>query len=396
LRQAGKISESSRPDMSTRYYLDYNATTPLRPEVREAVIEALGIVGNPSSVHAEGRLARAEVETARAKIAALAGAAPESVIFTSGGTEANALALAPNEQQKWCCLISGIEHPSVASGGRFQTDSVVPIPALAGGTVDLEALETAVSEHHLMGRRIFASVMLANNETGALQPVKEATEIVHGADGILHTDAVQAAGKVPIDMEALGVDMLSLSAHKFGGPKGVGALMVRPGIPVAPLLKGGGQESRRRAGTENVAGLVGFGVAAELARNELETSRARLAALRDELEGQVAAIRPDARVVCRDVERLPNTSCIAVPGTKAETLVIGLDLAGIAVSAGSACSSGKVEPSHVLAAMGLEPELAESVIRVSLGWDTAPADIGRFIGAWSDLIGRMKDNRAAA
>jgi cysteine desulfurase len=237
--------------------------------------------------------------------------------------------------------------------------------------------------------------MAANNETGAIQPVAEAAQIVHAAGGLLHTDAVQVAGKLPLDFGALGADMMSLSAHKLGGPKGVGALVLREGVAVEPLIKGGGQERRRRAGTENVAGIVGFGVAAELAVAGLSRVT-EMAALRDELEGRAKAIVPDAVVLAGRVERLPNTSCIAVPSTKAETLVIGLDLAGVAVSAGSACSSGKVEPSHVLSAMGLSSELAQGAIRISLGIGTASADIERFIGAWSELIKRMRQRQEAA
>jgi cysteine desulfurase len=237
--------------------------------------------------------------------------------------------------------------------------------------------------------------MAANNETGAIQPVAEAAEIVHEAGGVLHTDAVQVAGRLPLDFAALGADMMTLSAHKIGGPKGVGALVLRETVPVEPLIKGGGQERRRRAGTENVAGIAGFGVAAEFAAAEVERA-SELAALRDGLEERALAVEPDTVVVSGRVARLPNTSCIAVPGTKAETLVIGLDLAGVAVSAGSACSSGKVEASHVLSAMGLSPELAQGAIRVSLGFGTVSADIERFISAWSELIKRMRQRQEAA
>jgi cysteine desulfurase len=259
------------------------------------------------------------------------------------------------------------------------------------GVIDLEVLEKELAKHHLGGWRPFVSLMAANNETGAIQPVAEAAEIVHEAGGVLHTDAVQVAGRLPLDFAALGADMMTLSAHKIGGPKGVGALVLREGVPVEPLIKGGGQERRRRAGTENVASIAGFGVAAELAAVEVERA-SELAALRDGLEERALAVEPDTVRVAR----LPNTSCIAVPGTKAETLVIGLDLAGVAVSAGSACSSGKVEASHVLSAMGLSPELAQGAIRVSLGFGTVSADIERFIGAWSELIKRMRQRQEAA
>jgi cysteine desulfurase len=381
--------------MTTRSYLDCNATTPLRPEVREAMVAALDTHGNPSSVHAEGRAARALIESARAKVARLAGAKPENVIFTSGGSEANALALAAQTGEAWHCYISAVEHPSVLAGGRFYRESTSRIPVSGDGVIDLDVLAAELAKHHLGGCRPFVSLMAANNETGAIQPVAAAVEIVREAGGLLHTDAVQAAGRLPLDFSALGADMMTLSAHKIGGPKGVGALVLREGVAVEPLIKGGGQERRRRAGTENVAGIVGFGVAAELAAAEPDKA-AELAALRDELESRVLAVEPDTVVVSGRVARLPNTSCLAVPGTKAETLVIGLDLAGVAVSAGSACSSGKVEASHVLSAMGLSLELAQGAIRVSLGFGTVSADIERFIGAWSELIKRMRQRQEAA
>jgi cysteine desulfurase len=379
--------------MTTRSYLDYNATAPLRPEVREAMIAALDAHGNPSSVHAEGREARALVESARATVAALSGARAEDVIFTSGGSEANALALAAQPGEAWHCYMSAVEHPSVLAGGRFYRESTSKIPVSSDGVIDLDVLAAELAKHHLGGWRPFVSLMAANNETGAIQPVAAAAEIVHAAGGLLHTDAVQVAGRLPLDFGALGADMMTLSAHKIGGPKGIGALVLREGVAVEPLIKGGGQERRRRAGTENVAAIVGFGVAAELAVADLDEA-AELASLRDELERR--ALEPGAVVVSSRVARLPNTSCIAVPGTKAETLVIGLDLAGVAVSAGSACSSGKVEASHVLSAMGLSPELAQGAIRVSLGIGTTSADIERFIGAWSELIKRMRQRQEAA
>ncbi|HYB05394.1 MAG TPA: cysteine desulfurase family protein [Methyloceanibacter sp.] len=381
--------------MTTRSYLDYNATAPLRPEVREAIVAALDAYGNPSSVHAEGREARALIESARAKVAALASARAEDVIFTSGGSEANALALAAQAGEAWHCYISTVEHPSVLVGGRFCRESTTRIPVSSDGVIDLDVLAAKLAKHHVGGRRPFVSLMAANNETGAIQPVAVAAEIVHAAGGLLHTDAVQVAGRLPLDFGALGADMMTLSAHKLGGPKGVGVLVLREGVAVEPLIKGGGQEWRRRAGTENVAGIVGFGVAAELAAAELEKAAA-LVSLRDGLETRALEVEPGTVVVSGRVARLPNTSCIAVPGTKAETLVIGLDLAQVAVSAGSACSSGKVEPSHVLSAMGLSSELAQGAIRVSLGFGTTSADIERFISAWSELIKRMLRRQEAA
>jgi cysteine desulfurase len=380
--------------MNQRFYLDYNATAPLRPEAREAVAAALSLYGNPSSVHAEGRAARAAVETARARVADLVRARPENVIFTSGGTEANALALAAQPGGAWHCYVSAVEHPSVLAGGRFYAETTTRIPVTPDGVIDLEILATELDKHHLGGWRPFVSLMAANNETGAIQPVAEAAKIVHSANGLIHTDAVQAAGRIKLDITALGADMLSLSAHKIGGPKGVGALVVREGTTVEPLLKGGSQERRHRAGTENVAGIAGFGVAAELAAAEPAKAGAR-AALRDELEAGALSIAPNAVVLSARVERLPNTSCIAVPGVKAETLVIGLDLAGVAVSSGSACSSGKVEASHVLSAMGVPEEIAQGAIRVSLGFATKRDDIENFLKAFAELIGRLRPKAAA-
>jgi cysteine desulfurase len=380
--------------MNQRSYLDYNATAPLRPEVRDAVTEALELYGNPSSVHAEGRAARGAIEAARASVAELIGARPEDVIFTSGGTEANALALAAQPGGAWHCYMSAVEHPSVLAGGRFYRETTTRIRVTPDGVIDLEILAKELEKHHLGGWRPFVSLMAANNETGAIQPVAEAAKIVHSANGLIHTDAVQAAGRIGLDMAALGADMLSLSAHKVGGPKGIGALVLREGASVEPLLKGGNQELRRRAGTENVAAIVGFGVAARLAGADLAKSN-EIARLRDELEKQALVIAPNAVVLSAKVERLPNTSCIAVPGVKAETLVIGLELAGVAISSGSACSSGKVEASHVLRAMGVPEEVAQGAIRVSLGFATKRDDIENFLKAFAELIGRLRPKAAA-
>jgi cysteine desulfurase len=380
--------------MNQRSYLDYNATAPIRDEVREAVAEALALPGNPSSVHAEGRAARSAVETAREKVAALAGARAEDVVFTSGATEANALALAARHGETWRCYVSAVEHPSALSGGRFASACVTRFPVTADGVANLESLAEQLRVSRAAGEKPFVSLMAANNETGAIQPVAEAARIVHDGSGVLHTDAVQAAGRIKLDIAALGADLLSLSAHKIGGPKGVGALVLGGGATVEPLMKGGSQERRRRAGTENVAGIVGFGVAAELALADLAKA-GEIASLRDELEHGAVALAPGAVVLSANVARLPNTTCLAVPGVKAETLVIGLDLAGVAVSAGSACSSGKVEASHVLGAMGVADELRQGAIRVSLGFGTVNADIYSFLKAFGELIGRLRPRVAA-
>ncbi|XSG82758.1 MAG: cysteine desulfurase family protein [Methyloligella sp. ZOD6] len=379
--------------MKRRSYLDYNATAPLRPAVREAMIESLDLCGNPSSVHCEGRDARAAVEKARAQVAALVGVEPNQVVFTSGGSEANASAMGLRRRGETpAAFVTAVEHPSVMTCGG---DRAEMLPVTEHGVLDLQALAKSVDEAHLQSEAVpLFSVMAANNETGVLQPVAEAAEIVHGSGGLLHTDAVQAAGKIKLDFASTAADLMSLSAHKLGGPKGIGALILRDGLKIEPLITGGAQETRRRAGTENVAAIVGFGVAAELAAETLMAETVR--DLKDRLEGEALAAVPQTVIFGAGVERLPNTICLAVPGTKAETLVIGLDLAGFAVSSGSACSSGKVERSHVLEAMGVKPKLADGAIRVSLGWDTEETDIERFLSAWTALVKRQQPPVEAA
>jgi cysteine desulfurase len=364
--------------MAERVYLDWNATAPLRAEARAAMLAALDVVGNPSSVHAEGRAARRLVEQAREQVAALVGAAPKNVTFTSGGTEANVSALSPHGVGEQL-LVSAIEHPSVRAGGRFPATEEVPVTPQ--GQIDVAALERWLSQ--LAGGRPLVSIMLANNETGIIQPVAAVAEVVHAAGGLVHTDAVQAAGKIPCNIDTLGADLLSLSAHKLGGPKGIGALIRRDdAIPLAPLVKGGGQERGARAGTENVAAIAGFGAAAAATSGSPESESRRMAALRERLETGLKAVSPAAIIFGADVARLPNTSLFAAPGMKAETAVIAFDLDGVAVSSGAACSSGKVAPSHVLAAMGVGPALARSAVRVSLGWQTSEFEVDRFLDAW--------------
>jgi len=363
--------------MAAPAYLDWNATAPLRPEARAAMTAALDAAGNPSSVHAAGRAARRLVDEARDKIAALVGASAKDVVFTSGGTEANALALSPSIGGS--LLASAIEHPSVRAGGRFT--SVEDVPVTADGLVDLVALARLVA-----GRdRPLVSIMLANNETGVIQPVAKAAEIVHSAGGLLHVDAVQGPGRIACDFKALGADLMTLSAHKLGGPQGAGALIRREGLALEPLIKGGGQERGARAGTENVAAIAGFGAAAEAAGRALEVEVARMTALRDQLEAGIKAFASDAVIFGAQSVRLPQTTLFSVPGMKAETAVIAFDLEGVAVSSGSACSSGKVAPSHVLAAMGVEPGLAKGAIRVSLGYSTGPNEVESFQKAWAKL-----------
>lgn len=372
--------------MRARVYLDWNATTPLRPEARAAILAAYDLIGNPSSVHAEGREARRRVEDARAVLAAAVGALPRNVVFTSAGTEANALALSPDLREPSGApverlLVSAVEHASVLAGGRFPPDKVGLIQVTRSGVVDLEDLRVRLKD----GPPALVSIMAANNETGALQPVAEAANIVHEAGGLLHVDAIQALGKIPFDIKSVGADLATFSAHKIGGPKGVGALVMAEGIAgLEPVLRGGGQELNRRAGTENVAGIAGFGAAVKAALQVLPEDVKRMATLRDRLENGLHGIA-GATVFADDEERLPNTVLFTAPGMKAETAVIGFDLEGIAVSSGSACSSGKVQPSHVLSAMGYDPSVAQGAVRLSLGWSTEPDDINRALEAWRKL-----------
>ncbi len=371
--------------MAEQTYLDWNATARLRPQARDAMLAALDAGGNPSSVHGAGRQARRTVERAREQVAALAGVEPRQVVFTSGGTEANAIALSPALGDS--LVVSAVEHPSVRSGGRFGT--FTDIPVTPAGVVDLAALRTLLER----SPRPLVSIMLANNETGAIQPVAEAAEIVHAAGGLLHVDAVQGPGRIPTGFDALGIDLMTLAAHKFGGPQGVGALIKRESIDLDALVRGGGQERGARAGTENVPGIAGLGAAAAAVAANWEEEASRMAGLRHRLEAGLAALSPEAVVFAVDAPRLPNTTLFAVPGLKAETAVIGFDLEGICVSSGSACSSGKVAASHVLSAMGADPALAGGAIRVSLGYGTTDSDVERFLKAWAKLAEGLYKSR---
>ncbi|WP_299617240.1 cysteine desulfurase family protein [Pelagibius sp.] len=361
-------------------YLDYNATAPLRPEAQAAMVEALAEPGNPSSVHGAGRRARRLVEEAREKVAALAGVDPGWVIFTSGGTEANNLAL--RGLGSGPRLVSAGEHDSVLQA----VPQARRLALLPNGQLDLGDLDVALEE---TPAGALVSVMLANNETGVLQPVEAVAERARAADALVHCDAVQAAGKRALDMAELGVDCMTLSAHKLGGPPGVGALICPETLPLTPLLQGGGQERRRRAGTENLPGIAGFGAAAEAASGDLASFQA-VARLRDRLEDEARRIAPDLKVFGAESPRIANTSCLAVAGLAAETQIMALDLAGVAVSAGAACSSGKVQPSHVLTAMGASAAEAASAIRVSFGWQSRDDDVNRFLSAWGDLYRRSQ------
>ncbi len=384
-----------------RIYFDANAGAPLLDAAREAMLSVAACVGNPSSVHAEGRWARAEIETARSEIAALAGAGPDQVIFTSGATEAAITALTPhllsgNKSIAASHLYVGAtEHPCVLFGGRFETGDLTILPVDQDGVIDLAAFERALSEHDPATGRPFVALMLANNETGVVHPVAEAAAIARQYDAVVFCDAVQAAGRIALDIKALGVDMMALSAHKMGGPQGVGALILATeALRPEPLLTGGGQEKYRRAGTENAAAIAGFGVAAKAARHHLEQVGGT-EELRRRLESGIRRVAPDAAIFGATVKRLANTVLFAVPGVDAETAVIAFDLEGISVSSGSACSSGKVGDSHVLAAMGVLPDLRGGGIRMSLASSANAAETDYVVDAWKRIYARLSDQRAA-
>jgi len=374
--------------MRKRAYLDWNATTPLRAEARDAMTAAFDVSGNPSSVHSEGRAARRLIEDARAVVAGAVGGDVRNVVFTSGGTEANALALTPglrlgSGEPVQRLIVSAIEHPSVLAGGRFERGVIEVAPVLPSGVIDLTRLAAL-----LTGRPpALVSVMLANNETGAIQPIPEVAALVHETGGLLHVDAVQALSKMQFNIKVLGADILTVSAHKIGGPKGVGALIVADGLyGLEAQLRGGGQEQGRRAGTENVVGIAGFGAALSAAMTSADANAVRMKVLQARLETGLRS-HPGAVVFSDRVSRLPNTTLVSAPGMKAEIAVIGFDLEGVAVSSGSACSSGKVQPSHVLQAMKADPALIVGAIRLSLGWDSTEADIDRCLEAWRKLSG---------
>lgn len=373
---------------SERAYLDWNATAPLLPEAQAAIARALDAHGNPSSVHAEGRRARAIVETAREQVAALVGARPAEVIFTSGATEASNTVLAA----PWAAIVvAGIEHDAVLRPIESASAVRTMLDVDAQGRVDpsevSKKVRAAIGSHD--AGRVLVALQLANNETGGLQPVADVAAITRETGACLFTDAAQAAGRVAIDFATIGADFMALSAHKLGGPKGVGALIVREGRDLPALIRGGGQERRRRGGTENIPGIAGFGAAAEVARRTV-AERARIAALRDRLEAGLLDLTPDAHIMGVGAERLPNTTCVALPGHAAETLVIRFDLAGIAVSAGAACSAGKIGASHVLMAMGCDEATARSAVRISIGPTTTDREIDRCLAAWREIAAQPR------
>lgn len=379
----------SRP--SDPIYLDHNAGAPLRPAVRESMIEVLTDAGNASSVHAHGRKARGRIERAREQVAQLCGAKTRAVTFVSGGTEANMTALSPSWQDQGAPVYLGklfrsaVEHPSVVTGGRFAVADQVVVPVNAEGQVCLDRLEELVKD----AESSLVSVMAANNETGTIQPLAEIGEIAQANGHFFHVDAVQAAGRMPIDPEAWKADVLTLSAHKFGGPQGIGAVVVRSTARVpSPLMIGGGQENWRRGGTENVSAITGFGVAAAETLEETERVR-HLSDLKVRLETGLRNVCPSTVIFGEGGDRLANTTCFAVPGIPAETALIAFDLERVSVSSGSACSSGKVSVSHVLTAMGTDEALARCALRVSMGWNTTREDIDRFLELWPRIVDRL-------
>lgn len=376
-----------------RIYLDHNATAPLRVQAREAMLVAMGAYGAASSIHAEGRAARQLVERAREQVAGLVDAEPQHVVFTSGATEANTTALSPAWQISSKasvverCMVSAVEHLSVLKGARFSPEQMESMPVDRDGLANPPVWKNRLELFAATGARPLVSLMLANNETGVIQPIREIAQLVQEVGGVMHCDAAQAAGKIPVSLRELGVDLLTLSSHKLGGPFGGGALIKASDALhlVDPLIRGGGQERGARAGTENLVAIAGFGAAAEVAKRELVIELVRQSALRDRLEMGLRAIASDLVIFGEAVERLPNTVCFAVPQISAEIALIRLDLDGFAVSSGSACSSGTVKASHVLAAMKVPPDLAACAVRVSLGRTTTETDIESFLTAFHRL-----------
>ncbi|MEM9667354.1 MAG: cysteine desulfurase family protein [Pseudomonadota bacterium] len=364
-------------------YADYNATAPLRPEARAAMAEAMDIQANPSSVHGAGRTARKVLETARRQIGEAIGVSAKDIVFTSGGTEANALVLHGVVRAldgKATLYISAIEHEAVTQNAGLVGAPIRSVPVTSSGIIDLEALSKLLADHSEADGTPILALMQANNETGVIQPVAEAAAIVREAGGLVHCDAVQGLGKIPVNALLLGPDYIALSAHKCGGPQGVGALWVRAGAPLKPVQLGGGQERSLRSGTENLIGIAGFGAAAAASVEKLDDF-ARLGLLRDAMEDQLIA-DGGVTIFGRDADRLPNTSSFGFKGFRSDTQVMAMDLAGICISAGAACSSGRVSQSLVLGAMGVESALASSAIRTSYGWKSAEKDFAATANAW--------------
>lgn len=378
----------------TRHYLDHNATSPVRPEVVDIVAETMRLDGNNSSVHEEGRRASKIIEDAREKVRALVNAPVNGIVFTSGGTESIHFALhgAVKAQGLSRIFVSAIEHPAVLANAQTTGAEIEVIPVTASGVCDLDWLKSRLANYDPAREgKFLACVMFANNETGVIQPIPEISDLVHNADGLLFCDAAQAVGKVPVNFVMSGADILSFTGHKFGGPLGVGAVVAGPNLALEPVLRGGGQEMNRRASTTNTPGIAGLGCACELAQQSLARAQ-NIAALRDKME--CTAIAVGAKIWGGDASRLPGTLCLSAPGFSGATQLMAMDLAGLAISAGSACSSGKAKPSHVLTAMGASDDDATSAIRVSLGWNSTEADAEAFIREWPAAYNRIKAKAA--
>jgi cysteine desulfurase len=384
-----------------RLYLDWNATSPLHPAAREAVLRAIDMFGNPSSVHGEGRSVRAAIEGARRQVAALAGADPAHVVFTSGATEAANMVLTSDFRMGRTPMAinhlyySAIEHPAMREGGRFCKERISEIAVTSAGVVDLDSLQSLLQAHDKSTGLPMVAVMLVNNETGVVQPIGEVAKIVQAHGGLLVVDAVQAAGRITLDINALGADFMIISSHKIGGPKGAGALVSR-GEVLMPraLIHGGGQEKGHRSGTENSLAVIGFGAAAQAAVEEFDERNGRLSRLRERLEAGMRAAAPDVIIYGADQMRVSNTTFFTLPGLKAETGQIAFDLEGVALSAGAACSSGKVGESHVLVAMGRDPKLG--ALRISLGFSTDDDDIDMALAKFTKIAARRKSAGEAA
>ncbi|EPE98076.1 cysteine desulfurase family protein [Rhizobium grahamii] len=384
-----------------RLYLDWNATSPLHQNARDAVLRAMDMFGNPNSVHGEGRSVRAAIEQARRQLAVLTGADPAHVIFTSGATEAANMVLTPDFKMGRTPLAIGrlyysaVEHPAVREGGRFSKEQTTEIPVTEAGVVDLDALGALLAAHDKSAGLPMVAVMLVNNETGIVQPISDIAKIVQAQGGLVVVDAVQAAGRLKLDINELGADFLIVSSHKIGGPKGAGALVTRGEVLMPrPLIHGGGQEKGHRSGTENSLAVIGFGAAAEAAVAEFDARNAAISVLRDRLESGMRGAAPDVIVYGAEGERVSNTTFFTLPGLKAETGQIAFDLEGVALSAGSACSSGKVGESHVLVAMGRDPKLG--ALRISLGFATTEEEIDKAISVFAKIAARRKPAGEAA
>ena len=373
-------------------YVDYNATTPLRDEVKTQLVSDLEIYGNASSMHASGRLARSRVEESRKAVGLLLGAPPESLVFNSGGSESNNTVFqtmrAAAGQERHEFITTAIEHPCVLNSGEYSKKlgfKVHYIPVDEYGKIKMDAFRAALCEKTLL-----VSVMMANNEIGTIQDLKEITRLAKEAGAYVHTDAVQAVGKIPVDVIDLGLDYLTMSAHKIYGPKGIGALYVKKGAPLFPLIHGGHQEEGLRAGTYNNMGILGLGKAAELARRDLDEYRKKTFALKDRLKDGLLAKIPNIKINGHSADALPNTLNVSFPGAEGEAILLSMDMAGIEASTGSACASGSLEASHVLTAIGAEPELAHGSIRFSLGWYSSPEDVDYIVETLPPIIERLR------